>query len=150
MSSPGPDSKDISEQNLVDILHYNTFEKNPDFFDKIFVQDEPIKERSLEPNIFENKWNKTCLDTGAQSTVVGLCQSSSNCQFVNFKIKLHPSAKVSKLGAFETSLLAAIIVRIPIEEPDVFSKIDDVVSSKILFLAGLGLFDKYKLYAVNS
>jgi len=103
----------------------------------------------LHQNLKTARWHGACLDTGAQSTVIGLRQAHAYCKFMGTKFKPTPSARRFKFGRDEQTSLGRIAIRIPIHGWNILIEHVDIVRADVPFLIGLDLLDKYKMYLNN-
>ena len=97
----------------------------------------------------KSKWHGACLDTGAQSTVIGLEQAKAYCKFMETEMNLNPSENRFRFGDNSQRSLGSIIMKIPLGDKRLIIEKVDVVKSDIPFLIGLDFMDKYKFY-VNT
>ena len=95
---------------------------------------------------YRKDWQGTCIDTGAQRTVIGLIQAKAYCRFVGCMFKLKENSNQYRFGVDVQKSIGSISIRLPFLK-DRFVPIDvDVVREKVPFLLGLDLLDKLQLY----
>ncbi len=114
---------------------------------KIFV----VFEKSINFTDKEvtTKWHGGCVDTGAQTTVIGLRQAKAYCRFMGIKFKPMKSNHRYKFGEDKQDSIGSIYIRIPLISNKMIQIKVDVVRANVPFLIGLDLLDEFKLY-VNT
>ena len=89
------------------------------------------------------------MDTGAQSTVIGLKQAHAYCRHMGIKFKTKKNNNRYKFGDSSQNSLGSMNMRIPINDNKVIHIEVDVVQANVTFLIGLDLLDEYSLYVNN-
>lgn len=97
----------------------------------------------------QRKWYGACLDTGAQTTVIGLQQAKAYCKFMNITYNLRKNKNKYKFGDDKQNSLGALSIKIPILDKMVIHESVDVVRANVPLLIGLDFLDKYELYVNN-
>ena len=94
----------------------------------------------------KKRWEGACIDTGAQTTVIGKRQAKEYCKYMGFKFKPKRSEQTYKFGDDLQKSVGTINIRIPIKHHRVIKLDVDVVDVNVPFLLGLDFLDKYKMY----
>lgn len=90
------------------------------------------------------KWHSACIDTEAQTTVVGLKQAEAYYKFIQWNFTPAQSTNNHWLGSDWQTFFGSTIISIPILSDTLLSKSVDVVETKVSFLLGLNILDKYR------
>lgn len=99
--------------------------------------------------VTSKNWNGACLDTGAQTTVIGLNQAKAYCRYMRVKLKTKENSNKYKFGEDQQNSLGSMRIRIPIPDHKMITERVDIVKADVPFLIGLDLLDKYKFYVNN-
>jgi hypothetical protein len=90
-----------------------------------------------------------CLDTGAQTSVVGLAQAKAYCKYRGVQFKTKASNKAFRFGRQRQESLGELLVRLPLADGSFVSVEMGVVDADIPMLVGLDVLDKYALAIDN-
>lgn len=109
--------------------------------------------REVSINIVDNTdyevWHGLCLDTGAQTSVIGLKLGKAYCCFMGVKFKPKSNNHLFRFGSDRQPSLRSITIRVPIMHNMVLTEWVDVVKSDFLFLIGLDHLDKFQMIVKN-
>lgn len=111
------------------------------------VSDESLNYHTILSS--QDKWHGACLDTGAQTTVIGLRQAKAYCKYMKIEFNPKKSSNKYRFGDDQQQSIGTITIRIPIMDNLVISKKVDVVPANVRFLIGLDFLDKYRFYINN-
>ena len=88
------------------------------------------------------KWHGACLDTEAQSTVIGREQAKAYYNYMGIDMNLESSENRYKLGNSHHKSLGTLPMKIPLGDKRLVVERVDVVKADVPFLVGLDFMDK--------
>lgn len=94
------------------------------------------------------KFNKACIDTGAQKTVIGKKQAQAYCRSQGMSMRLQKSNTSFRFGNGKHDSLGIITVRIPTRDDEISLEVD-VVQPDVPLLLGLDVLDREQLVPDN-
>jgi hypothetical protein len=87
--------------------------------------------------------NGACIDTGAQSTVIGLAQARAYCKFLGIPLALSIGKRVFVFGVEKRNPLGTLHVRFPTPNGSFIMLEVDVVPTNVPMLRGLDELEKF-------
>ena len=82
------------------------------------------------------------MDTGAESTVIGLAQAKAYCKFMGVPLKTSYSKSKFRFGGHRQDSLGKISIKVPLGDFAMITEEVDVVKPSVPFLLGLDFMDK--------
>jgi hypothetical protein len=89
------------------------------------------------------------LDTGAQTSVIGLDQAKEYCRYRGIKLKTNESRKSFRFGSHMHESLGDLLIQLPLSDGYLIPIQMGGVSAEIPMLVGLDCFDRYSLVLEN-
>lgn len=121
-------------------------EQESDLKSILLVKPENQERLSLDPVA---RWEGSFIDTGAQTTVIGLKQALAYCKYIGIKFQPNKSSTKFRFGDSKCKSLGIIPITVPFTENDLICSEVDVVSANVPFLVGLDLLGKQQLFVNN-
>lgn len=105
-----------------------------------------IRVKTYKPS---HRWEGECIDTGAQTAIIGLKQARALCKFLKIKLETKQRPPSFRFGDSKCKSLGTIDIVAPSSKNLIVSAVVDAVCDDVPFPVGLDLLGKRKLYLIH-